>query len=301
MTLLDATGDATTHGNEVLIRLTDLHKSYGAAHVLKGVSLQVRRGEVLVIIGPSGGGKSTLLRTINMLGPPDSGEVWVDGHLLFSSQQSRRAGSAELRAARQEIGMVFQQSNLFPHRKVIENVMEGPVWARHKPAADARQQAMELLARFGLEDHAQKHPSQLSGGQQQRVAICRALAMQPRIMLFDEPTASLDPELVGEVLLVMDQLAKDGMTMVVVTHEMGFARQVADRVMFMDAGAIVEESVPSTIFRSPRSERTQRFLSRILNPLGEAREQSGEGSPGKSVDEMLAVYGDAASSSANKD
>ena len=270
-------GAGASSASEPLIRLTSLEKSYGATKVLRGISLTVARSEVVVIIGPSGGGKSTLLRTINLLGPPDRGEVWVDGRTLFKSTDDGHASisRADLRAARQEIGMVFQQSHLFPHRRVIDNVMEGPIYARGRSKTQARTEAMALLTRFGLEAHAEKHPSQLSGGQQQRVAICRALAMQPRIMLFDEPTASLDPELVGEVLVVMDQLATDGMTMVVVTHEMGFARQVADRIVFIDEGVIVEEGPPSDIFRNPANARTQRFLGRVLNPLEEARVELG--------------------------
>jgi ABC-type polar amino acid transport system ATPase subunit len=253
----------------VLVRLTDIRKRFGHAEVLKGISLEVARNEVVVIIGPSGGGKSTLLRTINLLGAPDSGEVWVDGRIIFGGIGTKRVHSAELRLAREEIGMVFQQSNLFGHRRVIENVMEGPVWVRKTPAAKARSEAMTLLNRFGLTEHAEKYPSQLSGGQQQRVAICRALAMQPRLMLFDEPTASLDPELVGEVLLVMKRLAEEGMTMVVVTHEMGFARQVGDRILFMDQGAVIEQGSPKKIFSEPENPRTQRFLRSVLNPLGD--------------------------------
>ncbi|HZQ07926.1 MAG TPA: amino acid ABC transporter ATP-binding protein [Anaerolineae bacterium] len=263
--------------SETLIRLTDINKSYGAAHILKNVSLEVNRSEVVVMIGPSGAGKSTLLRTINLLGPPDTGEVWVDGVTLFRAGAGRktvRVNSSELRKAREEIGMVFQAINLFPHRKVIENVMEGPVWVRKTPIAEARAAALKLLDRFGLAEHAEKHPNQLSGGQQQRVAICRALAMQPRIMLFDEPTASLDPELVGEVLIVMKGLADEGMTMVVVTHEMGFARQVGDRILVMDKGAIVEEGKPSQIFGAPSNPFTRRFLSRVLNPLEDAQDLS---------------------------
>jgi polar amino acid transport system ATP-binding protein len=253
-----------------LIRLTGLNKHYGTVQVLKDVSLTVARNEVVVLIGPSGAGKSTLLRTINLLGPPDEGEVWVDGITLMNAApgtKSAMPNAATLRKAREEIGMVFQSINLFPHRKVIENVMEGPVWVRKTPVAEARAAAEKLLARFGLAAHAEKQPSQLSGGQQQRVAICRALAMQPRIMLFDEPTASLDPELVGEVLIVMKELADEGMTMVVVTHEMGFARQVANRVVVMEHGAIVEVGPPSQIFGAPQSATTRRFLSRVLNPL----------------------------------
>jgi polar amino acid transport system ATP-binding protein len=262
----------TANGGE-LIRLKDITKAFGSHTVLHGISLAVHNGEVVAIIGPSGGGKSTLLRVINLLGPPDSGEVIVGGQVLFSRRgdgRTVRAGANELRRAREEIGMVFQQSNLFPHRHVIENVMEGPVWVRKTSRATAREAAMALLTRFGLGDHAEKFPSQLSGGQQQRVAICRALAMQPRIILFDEPTASLDPELVGEVLLVMKELADEGMTMVVVTHEMGFAREVAHRVLFMDEGAILEEGDPGHLFSSPVNPRTQRFLDRVLNPLSAA-------------------------------
>ena len=264
--------------SEALIRLTGLNKKYGPAHVLKDVSLEVRRSEVVVIIGPSGAGKSTLLRTINLLGPPDWGEVWVDGVTLFSAAPNgrpRTLDAAALRRVREEIGMVFQGINLFPHRKVIENVMEGPVWVRGTPAADARAAALRLLDRFGLVEHAEKRPNQLSGGQQQRAAICRALAMQPRIMLFDEPTASLDPELVGEVLLVMKELADEGMTMVVVTHEMGFARQVGDRIVVMEKGAIIEIGPPGEIFGAPQSPVTRRFLSRVLNPLQAAPERPG--------------------------
>jgi polar amino acid transport system ATP-binding protein len=259
-----------------LIRLVGLSKRYGSAEVLKEVSLEVLRSEVVAIIGPSGAGKSTLLRTINLLGPPDSGEVWIDGAMLFGArpgERPRTVDAAALRRAREEIGMVFQGINLFPHRKVIENVMEGPLWVRKVRPAEARAAALRLLDRFGLAEHAGKRPSQLSGGQQQRVAICRALAMQPRIMLFDEPTASLDPELVGEVLIVMKELADEGMTMVVVTHEMGFARQVADRVIVMEKGAIVEVGRPQEIFGAPRSPVTRRFLSRVLDPLQAASDR----------------------------
>lgn len=263
---------------ESLIRLRHLEKRYGSAHVLRDVSLEVARNEVVVLIGPSGAGKSTLLRTINLLGPPDTGEVWVDGVMLFSAARPGAAkvlDAPSLRRAREEIGMVFQSINLFPHRRVIENVMEGPVQVRKTRAGEARQAAFKLLERFGLAEHAEKHPNQLSGGQQQRVAICRALAMQPRIMLFDEPTASLDPELVGEVLIVMKELADEGMTMVVVTHEMGFARQVADRVVVMEKGAIVEIGEPARIFGTPESAVTRRFLSRVLNPLQSPLEKAG--------------------------
>lgn len=252
------------------VRLRAIRKSFGTAEVLKGVSLDVARNEVVVVIGPSGSGKSTLLRTINLLGAPDEGEVCFAGRTLFrnvSGEPPVRARGDNLRSAREEIGMVFQQSNLFVHRLVVENVMEGPVWVRRTPVATARAEALALLDRFGLSEHASKHPSQLSGGQQQRVAICRALAMRPAVMLFDEPTASLDPELVGEVLVVMKQLAEEGMTMVVVTHEMGFAQRVADRVIFMDGGAIVEEAKPDVLFTAPVHARTRKFLSKVLDPL----------------------------------
>ncbi|MCB9992114.1 MAG: amino acid ABC transporter ATP-binding protein [Hyphomicrobiaceae bacterium] len=253
-----------------MVRLRNIEKSFGLVKVLNDVSLEVARNEVVVIIGPSGSGKSTLLRTINLLGAPDFGEVTVAGRTLCRRRPGERPqtlSNGELRLAREEIGMVFQQSNLFMHRRVIENVMEGPVWVRQTPKDEARQQAAVLLKRFGLAEQAEKYPSQLSGGQQQRVAICRALAMRPDLMLFDEPTASLDPELVGEVLVVMKQLAEEGMTMVVVTHEMGFAQRVADRVVFMDGGAIVEEAKPDLLFSAPSNPRTRQFLKSVLDPL----------------------------------
>ena len=272
--------------SEPMIRLKDIHKSFGSTHVLRGVSLDVGDGETVVIIGPSGSGKSTLLRTINLLGQPDSGEVAIEGKTVFRQAGNERGMTmhgGDLRLLRAEVGMVFQQINLFPHRTVLENVMEGPIWVRRAGPAEAKTQALELLERFGLGDQGGKHPRQLSGGQQQRVAICRALAMRPRIMLFDEPTASLDPELVGEVLVVMQELASSGMTMVVVTHEMGFAREVGTRVVFFDEGEILEAAPPSEIFESPRHERTRRFLDRVLHPLGEkvdeAEERSAGGSP----------------------
>ena len=253
--------------NEIAVKLVNIQKSYGSVNVLNDVNLEVKTKEVLVIIGPSGGGKSTLLRTVNLLGEPDSGEVWVQGQNIFSSNQDAQLTTEILRKTREEIGMVFQTSNLFLHRKVIENVMEGPVWVRKTNIKEARQNALELLERFGLAEHAEKFPSQLSGGQQQRVAICRALAMKPKLMLFDEPTASLDPELVGEVLLVMKRLADEGMTMIVVTHEMGFARQVGDRIIFIDDGIIIEEDSPDKIFSNPQNDRTKKFLKSVLNPL----------------------------------
>ena len=253
--------------NEIAVKLVNIQKSYGPVNVLNNVNLEVKIKEVLVIIGPSGGGKSTLLRTVNLLGEPDSGEVWVQGQNIFSSNQDTQLTTEILRKTREEIGMVFQTSNLFLHRRVVENVMEGPVWVRKTNIKEARQDALELLERFGLAEHAEKFPSQLSGGQQQRGAICRALAMKPKLMLFDEPTASLDPELVGEVLLVMKRLADEGMTMIVVTHEMGFARQVGDRIIFIDDGIIIEEDSPDKIFSNPQNDRTKKFLKSVLNPL----------------------------------
>ena len=253
--------------NEIAVKLVNIQKSYGSVNVLNNINLEVKTKEVLVIIGPSGGGKSTLLRTVNLLGEPDSGEVWVQGQNIFSSNHDTQLTTEILRKTREEIGMVFQTSNLFLHRRVVENVMEGPVWVRKTNVKEARQDALELLERFGLAEHAEKFPSQLSGGQQQRVAICRALAMKPKLMLFDEPTASLDPELVGEVLLVMKRLADEGMTMIVVTHEMGFARQVGDRIIFIDDGIIIEEDSPDEIFSNPKNDRTKKFLKSVLNPL----------------------------------
>lgn len=263
--------DNTQNADKPMVRLRQVRKKFGQLEVLFGVDLEVRKGEVVVLIGPSGSGKSTLLRTINLLGPPSSGTIEVEGRTLFDG--SRKNGGIDqnqLRRARAEIGMVFQHSGLFTHRRVIENVMEGPVFVRGEKPETVRPAAMALLERFGLAAHAEKFPGQLSGGQQQRVAICRALAMKPNLMLFDEPTASLDPELVGEVLVVMKDLADEGMTMVVVTHEMGFARKVGDRVVFMDQGVIVEESTPEAIFSAPQNPRTQRFLRSVLNPLGDA-------------------------------
>ena len=242
---------------EPIIRIRNLHKWFGPLHVLKGIHLEVAPGEKLVIIGPSGSGKSTLIRTINRLEDFQEGEVVVDG----LSVKDDRA----LREIRREVGMVFQQFNLFPHMTVLENVTLAPMRVRRWPREKAEKKALELLERVGILDQARKYPAQLSGGQQQRVAIARALAMEPKIMLFDEPTSALDPEMVGEVLDVMRDLAQGGMTMVVVTHEMGFAREVADRVVFMDGGQIVEEGGPEEIFTRPKEERTRSFLQRVLH------------------------------------
>jgi polar amino acid transport system ATP-binding protein len=244
-----------------------IHKCYGHVEVLKGIDLDVDAGKVVCIIGASGAGKSTFLRCINHLETPDSGYVTVDGHLVGYRRVGNRLqelGEHELCAARADIGMVFQRFNLFQHITVIENVSLAPVMVKKVPAPKARERAMALLERVGLASKRDRYPRQLSGGEQQRVAIARALAMEPRVMLFDEPTSALDPELVGEVLTVMRSLAEDGMTMVIVTHEIGFAREVADEVVFMDGGVIAEKGPPSEILRSPRNERTREFLSRVL-------------------------------------
>ncbi|MFF0149150.1 amino acid ABC transporter ATP-binding protein (PAAT family) [Amycolatopsis sulphurea] len=244
-------------------------KSFGSLDVLKGIDLEVHEREVLCLIGPSGSGKSTLLRCINHLEKIDAGRLYVDGVLVGYQQRGDKLyelRDKEIAAQRKDIGMVFQRFNLFPHMTALENVMEAPVQVRREPKAQVRTRALELLERVGLGDKAAAYPGQLSGGQQQRVAIARALAMQPKLMLFDEPTSALDPELVGDVLGVMRQLAKDGMTMVVVTHEMQFAREVADKVLFMDGGVVVEAGPPEQVIGDPRHERTKVFLSRVLNP-----------------------------------
>ncbi|KSW29133.1 amino acid ABC transporter ATP-binding protein [Cellulomonas sp. B6] len=242
---------------EPLLVLDHVDKHFGALHVLKDVNLTVHRGEVVVVIGPSGSGKSTLCRTINRLETIDSGTITIDGRPL-------PAEGRELARLRADVGMVFQSFNLFAHKTVLENVTLGQVKAKGVKPATAKATAMELLERVGVANQAQKRPAQLSGGQQQRVAIARALAMKPKAMLFDEPTSALDPEMINEVLDVMVSLARDGMTMVVVTHEMGFARRAAHRVVFMDAGQIVEEAEPETFFTAPRSDRAKDFLSKIL-------------------------------------
>lgn len=238
-----------------IVEMQNVNKAFGPVQVLKNFSLKLREGEKVVIIGPSGSGKSTVLRCINRLEPIQSGEILFEGQTITEK--------TDLSVLRTKIGMVFQRFNLFPHKTVLENIMEAPVIVKGMARAEAKQRAIELLTRVGLADKQDSYPKELSGGQQQRVAIARALAMNPQIMLFDEPTSALDPELVGEVLQVMKQLAEDGMTMIVVTHEMGFAREVADRVLFMDQGVIVEEGPPKNIFENPGQERTQTFLKRI--------------------------------------
>jgi len=240
-----------------VVKVSHIQKHFGRLHVLNDVSLTVTRGEVVVVIGPSGSGKSTLLRCLNFLEPVEQGEIWIDGIRLDHHKTN-------IRQVRAEVGIVFQSFNLFPHLTAVRNVMLAPIVVRRRPEAEVRQEAERLLAKVGLQDKVDAYPSHLSGGQQQRVAIARALAMQPKLMLFDEVTSALDPELVREVLDVMKQLAREGMTMIVVTHEMGFAREVAQRVVFMDAGRIVEEGPVATVFDRPQNPRTQSFLSKIL-------------------------------------
>ena len=242
---------------EVLIEVKGLKKNFGKLEVLKGVDLQVRRGEVVVIIGPSGSGKSTFLRSLNLLEKPNGGTITVEGQDIMADRHKTR----ELR---ERMGMVFQQFNLFPHLRVLDNVTLAPMRVKGVSKEEANRKAMQLLERVGLKDKADAWPGKLSGGQKQRVAIVRALAMDPDVMLFDEPTSALDPEMVGEVLDVMKTLARDGMTMVVVTHEMGFAREVGDRVLFMDDGQVLEEGTPQDIFNAPKHPRTQDFLSKLL-------------------------------------
>jgi glutamate transport system ATP-binding protein len=240
-----------------LVVMSDVNKHFGQLHVLKDIDMTVSRGEVVVVIGPSGGGKSTLCRTINRLEPIDSGTIMVDGRTLPAEGRAL----ARLRA---DVGMVFQQFNLFAHKTILDNVTLGPVKVRRRSKAEAQRRAMELLDRVGIADQAQKLPAQLSGGQQQRAAIARALAMDPKLMLFDEPTSALDPEMINEVLDVMIALARDGMTMLVITHEMGFARRAANRVVFMADGRIAEENSPDEFFTNPRTNRAKDFLSKIL-------------------------------------
>ncbi|WP_448609603.1 amino acid ABC transporter ATP-binding protein [Geodermatophilus sp. URMC 60] len=242
---------------EPLVRLSGVDKWFGELHVLQDIDLSIDRGEVVVVIGPSGSGKSTLCRTINRLEPIDSGEIAIDGQRLPEEGK-------ELARLRADVGMVFQSFNLFAHKTVLENVTLGPVKVRKQSKGEAERRARELLDRVGVGAQANKYPAQLSGGQQQRVAIARALAMDPKVMLFDEPTSALDPEMINEVLDVMTALARDGMTMVVVTHEMGFARRAANRVVFMDGGRIVESADPETFFTNPQSDRAKDFLAKIL-------------------------------------
>lgn len=247
----------TTNSAEVILEIQDLCKSFGDHKVLKGISTTIRKGDVLALIGPSGCGKSTFLRSLNLL------EIPTSGHVLFEGTDMTDK-SVDINHVREKIGMVFQQFNLFPNMTIKENIMLAPVKLNKMTREEAKKKAMELLKRIGLSDKADAYPSQLSGGQKQRIAIVRSLAMNPDIILFDEPTSALDPEMVGEVLSVMKELAEDGMTMVVVTHEMGFAREVANRVMFINDGVIQEENTPQEIFEHPQSPRLQEFLSKVL-------------------------------------
>ena len=253
-------GDVTANlsvGDQEMIRINEMHKWYGQFHVLKNINLEVRAGERIVICGPSGSGKSTLIRCMNRLEEHQKGEIWVDGVELTGDLKN-------IEQIRREVGMVFQHFNLFPHLTVLENCTLAPIWVRKMPKEEAEEIAMQYLERVKIPEQAGKYPGQLSGGQQQRVAIARSLCMNPKIMLFDEPTSALDPEMIAEVLDVMVELARDGMTMLCVTHEMGFAKKVANRVIFMDGGEIIEEEEPDEFFNNPKSDRTKEFLSQIL-------------------------------------
>jgi polar amino acid transport system ATP-binding protein len=257
---------ASAESGTPLVRALNVHKSFYGNEVLKGIDIEVASGEVVCLLGPSGSGKTTFLRCINQLETIQGGRIWVDGELAGYVERTgklHRLRDKQIAAQRREIGMVFQRFNLFPHKTALENIMEAPIQVGGVKKAEAEKRGRELLARVGLGDRCDAYPAQLSGGQQQRVAIARALAMDPKLMLFDEPTSALDPELVGEVLSVMRELAQGGMTMIVVTHEMGFAREVADRVVFMDSGVVVEQGDPREIINNPQHERTKSFLSRI--------------------------------------
>lgn len=240
-----------------MITVKDLHKSFGKLEILKGVNVEIAKGEVVVVIGPSGSGKSTFLRCLNLLETPTSGEITFEGESITDRKHN-------INLTREKMGMVFQQFNLFPHKTVLQNIMLAPLKVKKMASSEAETIAVDLLRTVGLADKKNAYPSQLSGGQKQRIAIARALAMQPHVMLFDEPTSALDPEMVGEVLEVMKKLAEGGMTMVIVTHEMGFAREVGDRILFMDGGQIMEEGSPSQVFGNPQNARTKDFLSKVL-------------------------------------
>lgn len=246
-----------TTNDQVLIKVENLQKAFGENRVLQGINTEIKKGEVVVVIGPSGSGKSTFLRCLNLLEQPTGGSIYFEGVDITNK-------SVNINAHRMKMGMVFQHFNLFPHMTVLQNMTAAPIKLLKRPKEQARQEALELLKKVGLEDRANDYPNQLSGGQKQRIAIVRALAMNPDVMLFDEPTSALDPEMVGEVLDVMKELAKSGMTMVVVTHEMGFAREVASRVLFIDEGVIKEEGSPEQFFSSPKNERLKAFLSKVL-------------------------------------
>jgi polar amino acid transport system ATP-binding protein len=257
---------ADTKAEMPLVHAVNVMKSFHDNQVLKGIDLNVRKGQVVCLLGPSGSGKTTFLRCINQLETIDGGRIWVDGDLMGYEDRDGtlyRLKNKAIAAQRREIGMVFQRFNLFPHKTTLENIMEAPMQVKGEKKAQARERAIALLERVGLSDKPAAYPAQLSGGQQQRVAIARALAMQPKLMLFDEPTSALDPELVGEVLAVMRELAREGTTMIVVTHEMSFAREVADHVVFMDGGVVVEEGDPKSVINNPQHPRTRSFLSRM--------------------------------------
>ncbi|GIO59313.1 amino acid ABC transporter ATP-binding protein [Paenibacillus cineris] len=240
-----------------MISVKDLRKSFGKLEILKGIDIDIAKGEVVVVIGPSGSGKSTFLRCLNLLETPTGGQIMFEGEPITDKRHN-------INATREKMGMVFQHFNLFPHKSVLQNLMLAPVKVKKQPPAEAERVALDLLRTVGLSDKKDAYPSQLSGGQKQRIAIARALAMQPHVMLFDEPTSALDPEMVGEVLEVMKKLAEGGMTMVIVTHEMGFAREVGDRIVFMDGGQIVEQGTPAEVFGNPQNSRTKDFLSKVL-------------------------------------
>ena len=267
MTDMTASPQTPTAESGLMVRAEQVHKSFGPLEVLKGIDLEVRSGEVCCLLGPSGSGKSTFLRCINHLEKIDAGRIWVDGDLIGYRERGGKLyemRDRDVAAQRRAIGMVFQRFNLFPHMTVLQNVMEAPVLLRQAKKAQAREHAAQLLDRVGLGDKLGAYPGQLSGGQQQRVAIARALAMRPKLMLFDEPTSALDPELVGEVLDTMKDLARDGMTMIVVTHEIGFAREVGDHLVFMDGGVVVEQGDPREVISAPKHERTKAFLAKVL-------------------------------------
>jgi len=250
---------------EAIIRVENLDKSFGQLHVLKGITEEIHSGEVVVIIGPSGSGKSTFLRCLNLLEEPDSGTIIFDGYNLTDKSIPRRRREKNIDFYRSEMGMVFQHFNLFPHKSVLENIILAPVLLKRKTREEAVTKAMELLERVGLAEKAHSYPPQLSGGQKQRIAIVRSLAMEPKVMLFDEPTSALDPEMVGEVLAVIKDLAKEGMTMAVVTHEMRFAQEAGTRIFFMDQGVVVEQGRPDAIFTNPQHPRLKDFLGKVLN------------------------------------
>ncbi len=241
-----------------MIKINDLHKSFGSNEVLKGISKEIKKGEVVAIIGPSGSGKSTFLRCINLLETPNKGDIYIEGQNLTDKKTN-------IDGIRQKVGMVFQHFNLFPHKTVLENLTLAPMRLRGKTPSEAKEKAMELLGKVGLANKANEYPNRLSGGQKQRIAIARALAMEPHVMLFDEPTSALDPEMVREVLDVMRNLVAEGMTMLIVTHEMGFAKNVANRVFFMDQGTVLEDANPKELFENPKHDRTKEFLDKVLN------------------------------------